>query len=91
MDERPGRMSGWTDVLDRVVERESTATGMRLRLDADAQVVSTAADLAVREAACCAFFSFTLTIDTGGVWLAVDAPPDGRPVLDALFATSHVS
>lgn len=84
-DDRPERASAWTDVLARAIERESTATGMRLRFDADPQLVATVADLAVREAECCAFFAFTIAIDTRGVWLAVDAPPDARPVLDSLF------
>ena len=80
------RSSAWTDVLARATERESTAGGMRLRFDADPTTVATLAELAVLEAECCAFFSFTITVDAGGAWLAVDAPPDGRPVLDALFA-----
>jgi hypothetical protein len=62
---------------------------VRLRFDADPQLVSGLADLAVRESDCCAFFAFTITVDGRGVWLAVDAPPDGRPVLDALFATTR--
>jgi hypothetical protein len=80
------RTRSWSEVLGRASERETTAGGMRLRFDADPRVVSTIADLAVREAECCAFFSFTITVDGRGVWLAVAAPPDGRPVLDALFA-----
>jgi hypothetical protein len=85
-EERPDRLNAWTDVLARAVERQSTPTGVRLRFERDPQLVSTIADLAVREAECCAFFAFTITVDTGGVWLAVDAPLDARPVLEALFA-----
>jgi DNA-binding transcriptional MerR regulator len=84
-DERSNRASAWTDVLSHAIERESTATGVRLRFDAAPQLVSAMADLAVREAECCAFFALTITIDARGAWLTVDAPPDGRPVLDALF------
>ena len=87
MDQRPDRSTAWTDVLASAAERESTTTGIRLRFDADPQVVSTVADLAVREAECCAFFAFTITVDARGVLLAVDAPPAGRPVLDALFSS----
>jgi DNA-binding transcriptional MerR regulator len=89
-DERPDRANAWTELLARAVERESTATGIRLRFDADPELVANIAELAVREADCCSFFSFTFTVDARGVWLAVDAPPDARPVVDALFATSHV-
>jgi hypothetical protein len=85
-EERPDRVNAWTDVLARATEQESTATGIRLRFDPDSQLVSTIADLAVREAECCAFFTFTITVDSGGAWLAVDAPTEARPVLDALFA-----
>ena len=87
MGERPDRSNAWTELLTHVVERETTSTGIRVRFDADRQLVSSIADLAVREAECCAFFSFTLTVDAHGVWLAVDAPPEGRPVLDALFSS----
>ena len=87
VDERPDRSNAWTELLAHAIERESTATGVRLRFAADPQLVSTVADLAVREAECCAFFSFTITVDARGVWLAVDAPPDGRPLLDALFVS----
>jgi hypothetical protein len=80
------RSGAWTELLGRATEREPTTTGMRLRFDSDPDVAATVADLAVREAECCAFFSFTITVDGRGVWLAVAAPPDGRPVLDALFA-----
>jgi hypothetical protein len=85
-DEAHDRSSAWAELLARAVEREATATGVRLRFDADPHVASTAADLSVREAECCAFFAFTITIDAHAVWLTVDAPPEGRPVLDALFA-----
>ena len=86
--ERGDRVSAWTELLGQAVEHESSTSGVRLRFDADPQLVSTLAELAVREAECCAFFAFTITVDARGVWLAVDAPPDGRPVLDALFATA---
>jgi DNA-binding transcriptional MerR regulator len=88
LEERPARANAWSELLAHATECESTATGIRLRFAADPQLMSTVSELAIREAECCAFFSFTLTVDARGVWLAVDAPPDGRPVLDALFATS---
>jgi DNA-binding transcriptional MerR regulator len=87
-DDMSDRSNAWTELLGQAVARESTATGVRVRFDADPHVVSTVADLAVREAECCSFFSFMITVDARGVWLAVDAPPDGRPLLDALFVSS---
>ena len=59
---------------------------MRLRLPFDAEVVAKAASLAVREAECCAFFTFAFTVDATQVWLEVSAPADAQPILDALFA-----
>jgi hypothetical protein len=88
-DARPDRANAWTELLNTAIERESTASGLRLRFAADPQLVGTVADLVVREAECCAFFSFTLTVDARGVWLAIDAPPDARPLLDALFAAAE--
>lgn len=85
-EDRPDRGNAWLDMLAKATERESSATGVRLRFDADPTLIATLADLAVREAECCAFFAFTITIDARGVWLTVDAPADARPVLDALFA-----
>jgi hypothetical protein len=80
------RTSAWAALLDLATERQGTASGVRLRLPADPDLVARAAELAVREAECCSFFSFTLAIDAKGAWLEVVAPPDGRVVLDELFA-----
>jgi hypothetical protein len=80
------RTSAWAGLLDLATERQGTASGVRLRLPADPGLVARAAELAVREAECCSFFSFTLAIDAKGAWLEVAAPPDGRVVLDELFA-----
>lgn len=79
------RSAEWADLLDHVTDRQPTPAGVRLRLEADPRIVGRAADLAAREVDCCAFFSFTIGLGSGGAWLEVGAPPDGRPVLDALF------
>jgi hypothetical protein len=84
-DDAADRSTEWADLLSHVTERTPTTAGMALRLPSDPAVVARAAELAVQEAACCAFFSFSVTVDASGVWLEVGAPPDGRPVLDALF------
>ncbi|HEV2376787.1 MAG TPA: MerR family transcriptional regulator [Streptosporangiaceae bacterium] len=79
------RGSEWADLLTHVSERHKAQDGLRLRLPSDPVVVARAADLAVRETQCCAFFSFTLTVDVQGTWLAVTAPPDGQVILAAVF------
>ncbi|MER6579871.1 hypothetical protein [Nonomuraea sp. NPDC001023] len=49
-------------------------------------VAARAAGLAARENACCSFFTFTLTIGSGGLTLAATVPPRHTGVLDALQA-----
>lgn len=80
------RTSQWADALRAATAREATDAGVRLRLPSDPAVVAMVADLAVREADCCAFFAFAITVDHDAVWLEVAAPPDGRAVIDRLFA-----
>lgn len=59
---------------------------LRLELTADPAVAARAADLVVRETACCAFFVFTLTAGEGRVTLDVTVPESYVDVLDALTA-----
>lgn len=80
------RSGEWADLLTLVIERRSTTDGVRLRLPNSPEAAATAADLIVREVQCCAFFTFVLTVDAGAMWLEVTAPPDGRRVVEALFA-----
>jgi DNA-binding transcriptional MerR regulator len=61
--------------------------GLRLEFGPGADVAEIAR-LAAAEQECCRFFHFALTIDDRGVALEVHAPPDGEPVLAALFGTA---
>lgn len=79
------RSSAWVELLGRGVERERTPAGGHVRLPQDPAIAARAAELAVREVDCCAFFSFALTVEAGGVWLDVTAPAEGRDLLDSLF------
>ena len=81
------RLQAWMDVLGQVAQREETRNGMRLSFPADPQLVASVAELATKEAECCAFFTFTLTIDADGAELDVAAPPEGREVLLGLFSS----
>jgi len=83
--EHSDRTSAWADLLVHVTARELTGTGMRLALPSDPSLVAQVADLLVREADCCAFFAFALTVEHEGVWLDVAAPPDGIAVVEQLF------
>lgn len=62
------------------------ADRLRLELTADPAVAARAADLVVRETACCSFFVFTLTASAGRVTLDVAVPDANVNVLDALAA-----
>jgi len=86
-DEVPDRVDDWKSLLSTALDRESTVSGVRVRLPHDAAVVASAGRLAVDESACCGFFSFGLSITGGEVWLEVTAPEDARPILDTLFAS----
>jgi hypothetical protein len=69
----------------RSVDRTGPAR-LRLELVPDAEVAARAADLLVRESACCSFFSFTLRMAGGRLLLDVEVPGEQVQVLDALAA-----
>jgi hypothetical protein len=79
------RTAEWREVLTQVAARESTDNGVRLRFPSDAALVARVAELTVKEADCCAFFAFALTVEHEGVWLEVAAPADGLAVVEQLF------
>lgn len=59
---------------------------LRMRLDRSPDVAGAAAQFAVKETRCCAFFAFTLTVDREGLRLDVAVPDGQTDVLDALTA-----
>jgi hypothetical protein len=83
--EHVDRTTAWAELLAGVTAREPTANGMRLQFPSDPALVGRLAEMLVREADCCAFFSFAITVEHEGVWLDVAAPPDGIAVVERLF------
>jgi hypothetical protein len=83
--EHTDRTTAWAELLARVTARENTDNGVRLQFPADPALIGRVADMLVREADCCAFFAFALTVEHEGVWLDVAAPPDGIDVVTRLF------
>ena len=79
------RTAQWHDLLAQATERVRTDTGVRLAFPSDPTIAARVADLIVREADCCAFFSFALVVEHGAVSLDVAAPADGADVVDRLF------
>ena len=83
------QLGEWQEMLRRVVDGSERVSPNRLelRLLPDADIVSVIS-LAQREAACCAFFSFTIEIQTDRVLLAVEVPNDAVEILDLLSSTA---
>lgn len=82
-DEIGPRLDEWRRVAAGAVRRLPIEGGVRLELDRGA--VADVARLAAAEHECCAFFSFTLTLDERGAGLDVVAPAGARHLVDALL------
>ena len=81
-EEQPDRVDEWRAFLGTHVEAaELGPTEARLKLRAGDEAFITAADLALREKQCCAFFEFNLRLDTEGRWMTIGVPDDAAPVL----------
>src|SRR5689334_14370573 len=61
---------------DALVDRERTTDGIRFRFRADPGIEDRVRELARREQACCAFFSFTITADEHEVRWDATVPDD---------------
>jgi hypothetical protein len=72
-------------LVGRTDSREVTATGMRLKLPADA--LSTVLETVDAERQCCRFLRFDITVepDGGPIWLELAGPPGTREFLAALL------
>jgi MerR family transcriptional regulator, copper efflux regulator len=82
------RLDEWNALLAGVTARRRLDDGgLRLEFGPGADVAEIAR-LAAAEQWCCRFFHFALMIDDRGVALEMHAPPDGEPVLAALFGTA---
>ena len=67
--------------------RRPAPTRLEVDLPAAAGLAARLADLFQREAACCVFFTFELTIDSGEALLvAISVPEEKTSVLDAMAA-----
>lgn len=71
-----------------LVERQRDADGVRLRFALKPGVIDWVADLVRREAACCPFFSYELTIEQDRLaWrTSSEAGAAARAILDELYA-----
>ena len=86
-EEQPDRLGEWKAFLGTHVESAELApTEARLKLRAGDKAFTTAADLALREKQCCAFFEFNLRLDTDGRWMTIGVPDDAAPILADLLS-----
>ena len=85
--ERPLRASEFVDLLGTQVIATHLVNNQHTRFELAPlpEVAARAADLFAREARCCSFFTFTLTIDANAARVAVVAPDDGVPLVRELF------
>jgi DNA-binding transcriptional MerR regulator len=83
--DRPARLDEWNELLALAVDRTPVPGGLRLRFPPDPHVAGRLGDLAVREQACCSFFTFALHLAPDAVTLEVQAPEEALPVLADLF------
>lgn len=83
------RVEEWRSFLADHIEIETSARDantLRLRLRPGDATLLAAADLAAREKDCCAFFTFSIAIESDGRWLHITVPPDASEILDRLAA-----
>jgi len=81
----PERLDDWQKMFDVVEARRETPEGIALRFPSDADTLGSLARVAALEVGCCSFFTFTLTLDAHGAWLAVGAPPDAVSLVLEVF------
>lgn len=80
------RLDEWHTLLEKV-RRDPIPGGVRLQFPPPAPLAEIAR-LAGAEQACCAFFTFTITVHTQGVTVDVTAPADGQTMLDSVFGVA---
>lgn len=87
--ERPLRLAEFDDLFAgavRGVRRHTDQRRLELELDPAPAVAARAADLLVRETACCSFFTFTLTAAHGRLSLDIEVPAAHVELLAAMAA-----
>jgi DNA-binding transcriptional MerR regulator len=80
-----GRLDAWSELLAKVTGRERLDGGVRLTFPPSPVLAGRLGELAAREQACCAFFTFALRLDADGLRFDVTAPEDAAGVVADLF------
>ena len=73
--------------------RERTSAGLTFRFTTKPGVEEWVRDLSKREAACCAFFDYTITVDDDQItWLiATDGNPVAETILDEMYRLPDIA
>jgi hypothetical protein len=77
-DDRESRRGEWVAMIGRATSRHEH------QLTFPRAVAVELADLIAREVDCCAFFTFTMTVNHNDVVLDVTAPPEAEELVTAL-------
>jgi hypothetical protein len=88
-DTAPERIAEYRRLFaEALVGREETSEGIRFRFRGDPAVEAWVRDLAAREQACCAFFTFAIARHGAELWWDASVPDDetARAVLHLFFA-----
>jgi hypothetical protein len=82
-DELGERLEEWRTFFATSIESaEMVGTdNLRLHLKRGPEVLAVAVDLAQREKACCAFFDFSIGIETDACWMVVGVPEEAAEIL----------
>jgi hypothetical protein len=78
------RLGAWGDLRSRARAVESVPDGIRLVLAPD-EAMARVMDLVVSESECCAFYTFTVSVEGPERRLEISAGPGGSPAVDALL------
>ena len=79
------RVQLWRDIIKQATQHVDIANGIRLSFRSDPALIGEIASLAAQEQACCAFYTFVLSIVDGGAQLDVIAPPEATELVNELF------
>lgn len=79
-----GRIDDWQQLLSHVTRRERIDGGIRNVFGTDVPTAELMR-LVAAEQDCCQFFRFSITVDTRGVGLEVQAPADALPIVTSMF------
>lgn len=80
------RNEEWKRLVGIAVGREVIDGGVRLEYPPGTDL-GPIATLVAAEQQCCSFFTFAITVTSGGVTLDFTAPPEGQPIVDQLIGS----